>query len=270
MTPHVDILDQKEPLGRFFAGSVILHVSIAAAVIGYGVIRGTSKENWGDVNGGGMGSVAVNVVSSIRLPTTTGPANPVANDTESHVPTPPPKPKPQPKVKVKEPDADAIPIKDKSAAKRMARQTRDYAEPNTFREKQRDEPNQLYTSQGQQVSSPMFSMAGAGGVGIGTDSPLGTRFGYYATLIRTKVAQNWSTGGVDPRIATAPEVVVRFTLRRDGSVIPGSAKVVQTSGIGPLDISAQRAILDASPFGPLPAQFEKDQADLELHFVLRR
>jgi periplasmic protein TonB len=272
MSSHADILDQKQPLGRSFAGSLVLHVSVFATLIGYGFLHTSNRENWGDPNGGGMGSVAVNVVSSIRLPSTTGPKNPVANDTESHVPQPKPTPKPPPKVKAPEPDADAIPIRDKSAAaKRMARQVaRDYSPPNTFRQQQKDLPNQLYSSEGQRVSSPMFSMTGGGGVGIGTDSPIGSRFGYYATAIRTKVAQQWHTGEVDPRISTAPEVVVRFVLRRDGSVVPGSTRIVQTSGIGPLDISAQRAILDASPFGPLPPQFDKDQAELELHFVLRR
>jgi periplasmic protein TonB len=270
MPSHVDILDQKEPLGRAFVGSLVLHMSLAAAIVGYGALQSTSKENWGDPNGGGMGSVPVNVVASIRLPTS-GPKNPVANDTESHVPEPKPEPKVKPKPKPPEPDPDAIPIKDKNAAKRMARQvTHEYTPPNTFRQQQRDQPNQLYSTQGQQVSSPLYAMTGAGGVGIGTDTPLGTRFGYYANMIRTKVAQNWHTGEVDPRISTAPEVVVRFTLRRDGSVVPGSARVVQSSGVGPLDISAQRAILDASPFGALPPQFDKDQADLELHFILRR
>ncbi|HTX36211.1 MAG TPA: TonB C-terminal domain-containing protein [Bryobacteraceae bacterium] len=270
MSSHADILDQKEPLGRSFAGSLILHVSVAAAIIGYGALRSPTIENWGDPNGGGMGSVAVNVVPTIRLPSTTGPKNPVANDTESHIPEPKPEPKVRPKPKLREPDADAIPIKDKSAAKRMARQVKEYTPPNTYRQQQRDLPNQLYSTQGQQVSSPLYAMTGAGGVGIGTDSPLGTRFGYYATLIRTKVAQHWHTNEVDPRISTAPEVVVRFTLRRDGSVVDGSARVVQSSGIGPLDISAQRAILDSSPFGALPPQFDKDTAELELHFILRR
>ena len=269
MSPHVDILDQKEPLGRSFAGSLVLHVSLLAAIVGAGVLKSSSTENWGDVNGGGMGSVAVNVVSTIRLPSTTGPKNPVANDTESHVPEP--KPKATPKVKIKEPDPDAIPIKSKSAPKKTPKQVaREYSAPNKFREQQQDRPNQLYSTQGQQVSSPLYAMTGGGGVGIGTDSPIGSRFGWYATTIRTKVAQNWHTGEVDPRVSTAPEVVVRFTLRRDGTVAPGSARVVQSSGIRPLDDSAQRAILDASPFGPLPAQFEKDQADLELHFILRR
>jgi len=270
MSSHADILDQPEPLGRWLAGSLALHISLVVAMVGYGLIKNSSKENWGDLNGGGMGAVAVNVVKTIKLPTPAGPTNPVANDTESTVPEPPPKPKPVPKVKAPEPDVKAIALKSDKAPKKVKPERETWSPPNKFREQQKDAPNQLYSTQGQAVNSPLYGMTGAGGVGIGTDSPFGNRFGYYATFIRNKVAQNWHTNDVNPRIQTAPEVVVRFTLRRDGSVAPGSTKVVQGSGIGPLDISAQRAILDASPFGPLPSQFEKDQADLELHFLLRR
>ncbi len=268
MAAHADILDQKEPLGRWLAGSLILHGSLVAAIVGYTLIHHTSVENWGEKNGGGMGAMAVNIVPTIKLPTS-GPANPVANETESHVPEA--KVKPQPKVKAPEPDADAIAIKSRNAPKKSTRPAREYAPPpNKFREQQVDQPNQLHSTQGQQLSSNMFAMTGGGGVGIGTDSPLGSRFGYYANIIRTKVAQNWHTNEVDRRVQTAPEAVVRFTLRKDGSVAPGSVKIAQSSGIAPLDNSAQRAIYDASPFGNLPPQFEKDQADLELHFILRR
>ncbi len=268
MASHADILEQKEPLGRFFAGSVILHISVAAAIVGYGVYQTSHRESWGDPNGGGMGAVPVSVVS-IRLPTPTGPTNPVASDTESHVPEPKPTPKPAPKAKPAEPDAKAIPIKSKKAVLEAEKPfLRQYTPPNnTWRQQQIDRPNQMTTTVGQQLSSNMYAMSGAGGVGIGTDSPLGTRFGYYAELIRNKVALNWHA---DSRLNGSPEFVVRFTLLRDGSVVPSSVRIVQGSGNGPLDLSAERAILDASPFGPLPAQFEQNQADLELHFVLRR
>ncbi|MGO9260510.1 MAG: energy transducer TonB [Bryobacteraceae bacterium] len=271
MAAHGDILDQTDPLGRWFAGSLVLHLSLFAAVAGYGLVKSSSKENWGDVNGGGMGAVAVNVVSSIKLPRTTGPTNPVANDTESHVPEPKPTPKTLPKVKAPEPDANAIPLKSRNALKKAPKKVaRDYSPPNKFREQQKDLPNQLYSHEGQQVNTDLYNKAGAGGVGIGTDSPFGNRFGPYATMLRNKVAQNWRANDVNPRIQSAPEVVVEFLVNRDGSVPQNSVRVVQTSGIRELDVSAQRAILDASPFGPLPAQFEKSQADIELHFQLRR
>ena len=86
MTPHTDILDQPEPLGKSLAGSVALHISVAAAMLMSAWIGRRLPVQWGDINGGGMGSVAVNVVPRIPLPGRSGPINPVANDTESVVP----------------------------------------------------------------------------------------------------------------------------------------------------------------------------------------
>jgi protein TonB len=113
-------------------------------------------------------------------------------------------------------------------------------------------------------------MQGGGGVGVGTNSPFGTQLGWYATLLRDAVARKWSTGDVDPRITTAPPVFVTFTLRRDGSVAPGSVRITQQSGIAALDYSARRAILEAAPFQPIPAQFPRNEAEIEFQFVLKR
>jgi outer membrane biosynthesis protein TonB len=45
---------------------------------------------------------------------------------------------------------------------------------------------------------------------------------------------------------------------------------VQQSGISALDYSVQRAILEASPFPPIPAGFDKDSARVEFTFELKR
>jgi len=264
MAAHVDILDQPERLSRPFVGSLILHFSIAAALVSYTWIANRATVQWGDVNGGGMGAVAVNAVASINLPSHTGPKNPVASDTESLAPEAPAKKKVQPKVK--EPEPDAIPIKSRAARKRAMETA---STPNKWREQQQDAPNQIYSS-GQAVSSPMYTMTGGGGVGIGTDSPLGSQFGWYAKLLRDQVARNWKTADIDPRITSAPQAAVRFMLLRDGTLAPGSVKVSQSSGNTALDLSAQRAILDAAPFPALPVQYAQNQAVLELHFELRR
>jgi len=42
------------------------------------------------------------------------------------------------------------------------------------------------------------------------------------------------------------------------------------AGDSTLDRSAQRAILDAAPFQPLPPQFARNEANVELTFQLRR
>jgi protein TonB len=220
---------------------------------------------WGDLNGGGMGSVAVNVVPRIPLPGRSGPLNPVANDTESVVPTPPPKAKPRPKVEAPEPNA--IAIKSRNAERKASRAA---SAPNRFREQQQDLPNQVYSTSGQAAVSPMYGMTGGGGVGIGTRSPFGEQFGWYVNLLRDQVARNWRTTDLDPRLRTAPPVVATFTIRRDGSVAPGSVKITQRSGNQSLDYSAQRAIMDAAPFQPLPPQFQRSEAEIEFWFELRR
>src|ERR1019366_4600654 len=83
----------------------------------YGVLFRHHVEQWGNPTGGGMGSVAVNPVARIPLPARQSPENPVANQTESQVPTPPPKLKTQPKPRLREPEPDAILLKGRNAQK---------------------------------------------------------------------------------------------------------------------------------------------------------
>jgi periplasmic protein TonB len=265
MTPHADILEQPERLRGPFVGSLVLHISVAAVFGGYGLIRTSSHVQWGDPTGGGIGSVAINAVRSIPLPSRSGAQNPVANDTESRVPEPLPKKKATPKTKAPEPDA--IPIKSRNAPKESRAPA---SAPNKWRAQQKELPNQVYSSAGQALTSPMYNLPGGGGVGIGNNSPFGTQFGYYATILRDRVAQNWRTGDIAANIQTAPPVAIGFTLRRDGSVAPGSVRVLESSGNRAIDFSAQRAVLDAAPFPALPAQYGKDQAEIELRFQLRR
>jgi len=88
--------------------------------------------------------------------------------------------------------------------------------------------------------------------------------------LRRRVAEKWVTTDIPPQYRSAPMVVVQFTLRRDGTVTSGSVRIVQRSGISALDYSAQRAIYDGSPFPPLPPGFERNEANIEFVFELRR
>jgi protein TonB len=266
MTAHAEVLDQRERIASSFWGSVGLHALVAVSVLGYGVLEATRKPMMGDKDGGRMGAVAVNAVHSIPLPSRNAPTNPLANPTESQAPTPPPKIKPL--TKVKDPEPNAIPLKSKLAPKKP--QPIEAAAPNKFREQQPELPNQVYNHSGQALSTPMVQMPGAGGVGIGTDSPLGQQFGAYAKLIIDRVAQHWQTTTLNARIQTAPTVVVTFVINRDGSVPQNTIKIGQSSGILPVDISAQRAVMDAAPFPTLPAGYPRNDAQIELRFELRR
>jgi periplasmic protein TonB len=266
MTARIEILDREDRIAGSFWGSVMLHISFAALVLGYGAFEATRKPIMGDTEGGRMGAVAVTPVHSIPLPSRSSVPNPVANPTESQAPAPPPKAKPI--TKVKAPDPTAIPIKSKAAPKKP--EPIEASAPNKFRAQQHDLPNQVYSTSGQMLSSPMVQMPGAGGVGIGNSNPLGQQFGAYATLIINAVGRHWQTTNLNPRIQTAPAVVVTFAINRDGSVPQNSIKITQTSGILEVDLSAQRAVMDASPLPQLPTGFPHNDAQIELRFELRR
>src|ERR1700683_4726186 len=114
MPAHADILDRPDSLGGPLVGSVVFHAALFAGAIFWGAFIAHHPETWGSPNPGG-GSVAINVVSKIPLPERSGGVNPLANNTESAVPTPPPAAKPQRSAHA---DAlDAIPIPSHSRPK---------------------------------------------------------------------------------------------------------------------------------------------------------
>ena len=264
MAPHVDILDERESLRKSFCGSMALHAAIAGAMVAYGFLGNRARVQWGTPNALGGGSVAVTVVKGqIPLPSRSGLVNPLANDTESSVPSPPPKPKPV--ERAREPEPDAIPIKGRDKKKTPAREA---ASRNPYQVPGSDRANQLRSSSGQALTSPLLGMTGSGGIGVGSGSTLGTQFGYYVDLLRQRVGEKWRTGDIDPRVPKAPPVVVTFTIRRDGSVT--DVRITQRSGNAVLDTSAQRAIYDASPLPPLPAGFSGSSATVDFWFHLSR
>jgi periplasmic protein TonB len=241
--------------------SAMVHAIGLLALAGYSYLQGR-VDSFGDPNINGGGSVMIQPVNSIPIPSPRGPVQPVANDTQSQVPEPPKPEKVKPQVKKPPPpDPDAISLrsKKKDSPKKV--------EPAPTRVTKQPEPiNQVYSQSGARTSSPMFTVQGSGGVGLGESNPFGNRFGYYAAAVRQQVARNWRTG--DIALNTAPSVIVTFDVKRDGSV--SNVKVAQSSGNAQLDRSCQRAVIDASPLPPLPAGFERDSANIEFWFQLKR
>jgi protein TonB len=200
--------------------------------------------------------VAVNAVKSIPLPSRSGRVNPVANDTESQVQQ---APKPEPKKQVKVPDEKAVQIKSRTAQKQPKQQAQQRYRPEPLR------PNQVTAAEAPSARSPLFQKPG-GAVGLGQNNTLGSRFGAYADLVAQRVTEKWQTNGLAGQ--SAPMVIVTFEIQRDGSV--KNAKVAQPSGNSTLDYSALRAVMDAAPFPPLPAEYDRNAANVELDFQLQR
>ena len=261
--PRVDVLDEQERLSGPLLVSLALHGAIFAGLVVTGYIAKSAVEQWGDPKSLGGGSVGITPVAKIPLPSRAGIENKVANDTESTIPTPP---KPQPKRQQPKEDPDAIAIKSRHSPKRPS----DLITPNQkYTSVPEPRSNQVYSSVGQAAVSPMFSLApGGGGVGSGSQNPFGYGFGWYAQLIRDKVARNWRTEQVDPRLRTAPDVVVVFELNRDGST--RNIRIGQQSGNFALDQSALRAVAQSSPFQPFPPNMPRDSYTIDLVFQLKR
>ena len=259
---HLDILDERERFGWPLTFAVLLHTA-AFLSFAAGAWFAREAQPFGDPSStGGGGSVAVTAVSQIPLPARTGEKNPLASDTESRVPT---KPAEATKKKAPEPDPQALQLK----TKRFKKTLEDAAsERSRYKPDREPNPNQLYGTTGRAAASPMFGVQGAGALGSGAGSVFGVRFGYYEQLLRQKVAQKWNTQDVDPRLKTAPPVIVTFEVMRNGSV--RDIKLAQRSGNLTLDYTCQRAVQEAAPFPELPAGFERESAKVEFWFQLQR
>jgi protein TonB len=265
VTAHVDILESRESLRKPVLVSLAAHAAAFLSLAVFTHLGTHAGVLWGDPHAlGGGSSVGITAVRQIPLPYRAGQTNPLANDTESRVPLPP---KPEVK-KTRPPEPDAISIRGrKKPEKKESKWAR--TERQTYRPLTPERPNQLYSGAGQALSSPMFgAQMGQGGVGVGAGGAFGQRFGAYRDLLEQIVGRHWHTDDVNPRLQTAPPVVVTFDLMRDGSI--RDVRIEQSSGDYTLDNSAKRAIYDSAPLPPLPAGFDRNSAHIEFWFQLKR
>jgi protein TonB len=240
MTARRDILDERDAMRRPLTGSLLLHVAVFLSAAAYNWLEGRPRETLGDPNALGGISTVITPVAKIPLPPKSGMVNPVANDTESQAPSPP-----KPEKKSLQDDRNAIELaikkkQDEAKKKKQPAAKKNYQDPLAERR------NQVFTETGRQAVSEMYDQSSSGnGVGMAHSNPFGNRFGYYANIVRERVAQSWKPNQLDPRMRSAP-VILTFSIYRDGRA--GDIRVQQSSGVSTLDYSAQRAILEASPF----------------------
>jgi len=259
MATHADILDQRDSFRWPFVQAVLVHAGVAGLMVVSTISYEHSREVWGSATTQAGEAVPVTAVKTIPLPSHAGHINPVANDTEFEVPQ---APKPQPKRQAKPPEPKAIPLKSRHVDMRSLEQM----SPQRYTP-ELPRPNQVYSNQAPAAVSPMFEKPGSGGVGVGPNSVFGNRFGSYADNVIRRVTEKWQTNGLGS-LHTAPMVIITFDILRDGSV--RNPKVAQKSGNDTLDYSALRAVMDAGPFPPLPAEYNRSEANVELQFQLQR
>ncbi len=259
-------LDSSQRLSKPFAASLTMHVGVLALSFAWGMWQAQQRDTFGDPNPG-FGPATIETVSAIPLPNRSATPNPVANTTDSQVPSPA---KPEPKKKFLDPDdPDAIALRyEKQKKKKLTKEDLK----DLYRKRYEvvpDRPNQVYSTTGSAMSNPMYSIKGGGGeLGLGSTNPFGTQLGWYADLIRQRVGEKWQTQDVDPRLQTAPIVAVSFKILRSGEV--RDVRIIQTSGNYTLDQSTLRAVQAANPLPGLPREFTREVANVEFKFQLRR
>lgn len=259
MAEPVDILDERDPLGVPLIGSLLFHVGVVLLItVSWFWLNHRRSETLGDLNPAGGPAYAVSPVRTIPIPQRQAAPNPVANDTQSTVRSAPAKQETE-KKPVLEKNAIQIPDKFKKEAERPQHQQQ-YQQPAPA--------NQIYSRTRQALSNPMYNaQSGAGQVGIGPNTPLGNnRLGWYAELIRQRIAQNWNTNGLDSRSQRNP-AIVSFSIMRDGSV--RTPQIVQSSGDYNIDNTALRAVFQSNPLPQLPPQITESYISAQFTFNLR-
>lgn len=106
-----------------------------------------------------------------------------------------------------------------------------------------------------------------GGVGYGTGDGIGGTglafpYAYYVDMLRGKISSSWYNSLISPGLRGKYEAVVYFHILRTGNI--ERLKLEKESGIVSLDLSALRAVENASPFAPLPPDFPSSY--LVVHF----
>lgn len=168
----------------------------------------------------------------------------------------PVKPEPEPKL-IKPPKEEdvhsskAIPPLDAKKLKKLAKLT-----PTPARAAAR---GGVPGGTGQSSQTPGLGLEVGPGVPGGTD-PNGD---WYLAGVQRKI---WSLWTQQIHSDMQQSVTVRFTINADGSVDGDSVQVVQGSGVYLLDTAAQRAVMTAAPFSPLPKTYETNRITIQAVF----
>lgn len=113
----------------------------------------------------------------------------------------------------------------------------------------------ISTSRSNTLSTGISAGSGTGsGFGDGSGGPGGYfPYAYYIDTLKGKISSAWYSSLVSPGLRGKFVTLVYFKILRNGNI--QDLKLEQRSGIDSLDLSSLRAVENAAPFPPLPADF---------------
>lgn len=249
MNDAVDrVLADREALDRGFSGSVVLSMASHGFLVGSGVLLALILPQ--------EPLIKTELGFAVVLPR--GGGTPEAPAPEAA----PAAPEPQAPAAVPEPPPRAILKPPKEELHKNALPELD-AKP---RKKKPPPEPRANAASGPRPASPRPSAGTPGGTGVssrtpglvlgpsGPGIPEGTDTGgdWYLATVQQKIWMMWMQ---QLRAGFTEPVGVSFTILADGSVDADSVRVDQPSHAALLNLAAQRAVISAAPFGPLPKDY---------------
>lgn len=266
-----------EPFGKFTAGSLALHLALAASIGLYAFIQAhIHRTSWGaNTTQGAIQATLVSNAPAIPLPQDQPPTDSVlATPTPSPAPAPA---APQPKsIQQPPPDAVPIPIKQKPKPTPPKQVARNEPPPKLPSRQPPDSRANRYPSPaptpqnratyGEAAPNTRSSMS----QNQGPNNPVnvkggdfGSRFPYYVNAINRTMTQNWYTQEIQPSTPIGAKAYIIFSISRDGA--PSNIRIETSSGSSTLDSSCVRAAQRVQTFGPLPAGYGDSTVSVEYH-----
>lgn len=89
----------------------------------------------------------------------------------------------------------------------------------------------------------------------------------YLHGLKSRIEAIWKYPETARRDGLQGSLVMKFTIARSGKVERENIEVVKSSGYPMLDDAARQALIDASPFNPLPGSWKKDSLTITGTFI---
>lgn len=249
-----------DPVAGSWFGSAMLHLMLGGGLIAYGLyFANFHGDRWGQVSSGSaIQASLVSSAPSLPLPNIQNP-----NDNVLATQNPSPAPAIPEEKTVAAPPLDAIPIAEKQVKQKVApkeQHTKPPLHPQPVKQQHRANFGEAAPS-----SIPMNAQSASTNNVTVQNGDFGSRFGWYVDGIKRTVAQNWYSQLADPQASMGHSVVVSFTVHRDGSV--SNPRIMQSSGVPSLDMSAIQAVQRVDTFGPLPSGYSGSSVSVAYTFT---
>jgi protein TonB len=247
MSTYTTTDDQRDPFKSGFAGAVVLHAAIFAALIGWAFVQRIRHPDFGESTAA-VGSIEASMVSAIPLPPKAPPVEKAVLASEDVTKTPAPQPK---ETTVPPPKPDDILIKSKTPDKTVPKTA---PTPTTAVKHPQPTPDTPKANSGDSATQlPQTTVQTINGTATLTvqNRTLGERYAWYIRLVGNKVQQFYNQEYPDPRTSTGKSVTVFFDIDTSGA--PSNIQLQSASGSPTLDSAGKRAVQEVDTFGPNPA-----------------